>query len=279
MDKEFWVSLARNNFEIPDGCSLDNLTDILFSYLGNTDPELRDDIAYIVYANWLKREMYSSDVLKSHVDRLLSNLDKDIGEIESDTVFLRTFSILFLAEIVHNDNKKPLLEKEQIRKILEKGLWYLDAEKDPRGYVPVKGWAHALAHTADLLLVLARNRNINETDLQAILTAISRKIVHSGNYVYIHGEDERLASAILEIFRRDIAPLDNVQDWLRTFTPPDGGDWKGAYVDEERNRAYQNTRNLLRSIHLALITQPEDFPSRERLILVVLDTVRSLRPY
>jgi len=279
MDKEFWASLARNDYQVPEGHSLAELTEIIFSYLGSTDPELRDDIAYTVYANWLKRGMFPSEVLKSHVDWLLSNLDKGIGETDSDTVFNRTFSILFLAEIVHNDNKTPILEKEQLHKILERGLWYLDAEKDPRGHVPVKGWAHALAHTADLLLVLARNRNITETDLGNMLWVISVKIVHSTNHVYIHGEDERLASAILEILRRNLIPSDQVESWLKSFSEPDGKDWKGAYVDEERNNAFQNTRNLLRSFHLALIAQPGDFPNRERLIDLGLAYITALRPY
>src|SRR6476659_666708 len=159
MDKDFWNSISKNDYKVPAGHTLENLTDILFSYLGSTDPELRDDIAYVVYANWLKRDVYSKEMIKSHVDRLLANLDKGIGETESDTVFLRTFSILLLAEIVHNDNKKPLLEKDQIQYILAKGLWYLEAEKNPRGHIPFKGWAHALAHTADLIFVLGENRN------------------------------------------------------------------------------------------------------------------------
>jgi len=217
MDKDFWVSVAENDFQVPEGYTLANLTDILFSYLGSIDPDLRDDIAYTVYANWLKREMYSSEELISHVDRLLENLEKGIGETESDTVFLRAFSILFLAEIVHNDNKKTILEKGQIRRILDKGLWYLDAEKDPRGYIPVKGWAHALAHTADLLLVLARNPNTGGTDLGDMLWVISVKVVHSTNHVYIHGEDERLASAILEILRRDMIPVEQVESWSKSF--------------------------------------------------------------
>ncbi len=276
MDKDFWISLAKNDFQVPEGYTLANLTDILFSYLDSTDPELRDDIAYTVYANWLKREMYSREELKSHIERLLSNLDTGIGETESDTVFLRAFSILFLAEIVHNDNKKPLLEKEQIKRILDKGLWYLDAEQDPRGYIQVKGWAHALAHTADLLLVLARNRYINETDLGNMLWVISVKMIHSTNHVYIHGEDERLASAVLEILRRDLVPLDQVESWVKSFTTPDGKDWKGAYVDEERNRAFQNTRNFLRSAYLALLPQPGEFPNRERLMDFALNAIQSL---
>ena len=168
MDKEFWNSIARSDYQIPSGHTLENLTGILFDSLGSTDPELRDEIAYIVYANWLKREMYSRESVESHVNKLLSNLEEGIGETESDTIFLRAFSILFLAELVHNDNKKPLLSKEQVQAILEKGIWYLSAEKDERGYIPDKGWAHALAHTADLMLVLTRNRHIDGGNLWSI---------------------------------------------------------------------------------------------------------------
>lgn len=279
MDKDFWNSIAKNDYQVPAGNTHENLTDILFSYLGSTDPELRDDIAYTVYANWLKRGMYSSETIKSHVDRLLANLDKGIGETASDTIFLRTFSILLLAEMVHNDNKKSSLEKNQIKTILAKSLWYLDAEKDPRGHIPVKGWAHALAHTADLMLVLARNRNIGEADLWKMLAAISNKITHSTNHVYIHGEDERLANTVIEILRRDLVSLNQLEAWAKSLTKPDGKDWKGAYVEEERNRAFQNTRNLLRSIYLALIAQPEDFPDREGLVRLFLNTLTDLKPY
>ena len=122
-----------------EGYTLANLTDLLFSYLGSTDPELRDDIAYIVYANWLKREMYSREELKSHVEKLLSNIDKGIGETDLDTVFLRAFSILLLAEIVHNDNKKPIMEKDQIEEILGKGLWYSRCGKRSAWLHPCQG--------------------------------------------------------------------------------------------------------------------------------------------
>jgi Protein of unknown function (DUF2785). len=279
MDKEFWVSIATNDYQIPDEYSLEQLTEVLFSYLGSTDPDLRDDIAYIVYANWLKREMYSSETIRSHVQKLLSNLDTGIDEAESDTVFLRTFSLLLLAEIVHNDNKKTLLKKAQIQDILKKGLWYLDAEKDPRGHILGKGWAHALAHTADLILVLARNRSIGEAELWSMLVTISSKIVNSSNHVYIHGEDERLANAVIEILRRDLVSLNQLEAWARSFTEPDGRGWKGAYVDEERNRAFQNTRNLWRSIYLALLAEPPDFPDRDALLKLVLNTVMDLKTY
>jgi hypothetical protein len=279
MDKDFWAAVAENDFAVPEGHTLDNLTEILFGYLGSTDPVLRDNIAYEIYANWLKQEMYPPEVVKKHVDLLLSNLEKGIGESASDTVFLRAFSILLLAEIVHNDNKKPLLEPAQVNTILDRVIWYLGAEKDARGHIPIKGWAHALAHTADLMLVLARNRHTVAADLWSILSTISNQIVHATYHVYIHGEDERLAAAVMETLRRDAVSLNQLEAWAKTFTRPDGKDWKGAYMEEDRNRAYQNTRNLLRSIYLAILSQPEDFPDREQSARLFLNTLYELRPY
>lgn len=279
MDKQFWASIAKNDYQTPEGYTLAELTETLFGYLPSPDPELRDEIAYTVYANWLKREMYSMEDIGSHLRQLLANLEQGIGETETDSVFLRAFSILFLAEIVHNDNKQPLLEEDQIRSILARGLWYLLAEKDPRGHMPVKGWAHALAHTADLMLVLGRNRHLNGKDLRKILDAIAEKIVHATEYIYIHGEDERLASAIVEILRRDLIPADEVETWSKIFIAPDGQDWKGVYTDEKRNRAYQNTRNLVRSIYLELLTSPEEFEHREKHLAVFFLALKELKPF
>lgn len=277
MDKEFWASIIQNDYKIPSGHTLKELTEVLFGYLPSTDPELRDDIAYTVYANWLEQEMYKREEVRAHVHELLANLEKGIGETESDSVFLRAFSVLFLAEIVHNDNQKPLLEADQIQSILEKGLWYLDAEKDPRGHVPVKGWAHALAHTADLMLELGKNRFLAEEYLERVLQAISNKLIHSTNWIYIHGEDERLASAVIEVLRRNLIPLEKVEACAKSFL--DGKDWRGVFVDEAGNRAFQNTRNLLRSIYLKLLLDEKEIPGREALKEIFINTLKNLRPY
>lgn len=277
MDKEFWVSIAKNDYKIPEGYSLDELTKTLFGYLGSTDPELRDDIAYIVYANFLKREMYSKEEIQVHASNLLANLEKGIGETESDSVFLRTFSVLLLAEIVHNDNKKSLLDKEQIQSTLAKGLWYLDAEKDPRGHIPVKGWAHALAHTADLMLVLGRNRSTDRTDLENILQAVARKLVHSTNWVYIHGEDERLANTVMTILGRNLVSVDFLNNWLKSMIEPENS-WKGAYMIEDQAKAFHNVRNFLRSVWIA-IHSAEELPHKAEVETIFSEALGKLKPY
>ena len=277
MDKGFWISIAKNDYKIPEGHSIEELTKTLFSYLGSIDPELRDDIAYIVFANFLKREMYSKDAIRAHVNELLSNLETGIGEVKSDTVFLRTFSILLLAEIVHNDNKKPLLDEGQIQTILSKGLWYLDAENDPRGFIPAKGWAHALAHTADLMLVLGKNHQTTKDDLENILRTISNKLVNSTNWVYIHGEDERLAHAVIAILGRELVPSDYLNAWLKSFTEPEEP-WKSAYMDNGQAKAFHNVRNFLRSIWFA-VHASDNLPQKADIESLVFESLKNLKPY
>ncbi len=276
MDKQFWTEIYKNQFEIPAGHMLTELTRELFIYLGSTDPELRDDIGYTVYANWLKQERYSADEIRAHIQELLANLDKGIGETESDSVFLRAFSVLFLAEIVHNDNKRNFLEKPDIQIIFEKGAAYILAEKDPRGYIPIKGWAHALAHSADLMLVLAKNRHIESAALTKILNVISEKIFHATNYIYIHGEDERLASAVTQVLRRDLIPAEDLKHWAISFVEQN---WKDAYMSEEKSRAFQNTRNLLRSIYLELKNNESEMPGRDEYELIFFEVLKNLKPY
>jgi len=277
MDKEFWITLAKNDYKIPQRHTLEELKQIIFGYLSSTDPELRDDIAYIVYANWLKREMFSKKEVSAHVNELIENLNQGISETESDSVFLRAFSVLLLAEIVHNDNKKPLLEKDQIQSILEKGLWYLNAEQDPRGYIPVKGWAHALAHTADLMLVLGKNQHTEKIDLERILQTIAIKLIHSTNWLYFHGEDDRLANAVIGILQRDLISLDFVENWLKSMIEPEVS-WVGAYMDSDQAISFHNTRNFLRSLS-QLIGRAEPWAESLNTAQLVNDALEDLKPY
>jgi len=100
MDKEFWATIAMNEYAIPAGHTLSELKETLFGYLGNAEPELRDDIAYTVYANWLKREMFTKEEVHAHVNELLANLDQGIGEAGFDHpgVFEKLAEILYRTE-------------------------------------------------------------------------------------------------------------------------------------------------------------------------------------
>jgi hypothetical protein len=64
---------------------------------------------------------------------------------QSDSV-LRAFSVLFLAEIVHNDNKNHFSTSNAL--ILKAGIF---AERPAR--ISRQGWAHALAHRRPALVL------------------------------------------------------------------------------------------------------------------------------
>lgn len=277
MEKEFWNQLASDKYKVPDGYSLHDLTKTIFGYLGSTDPDLRDDIAYIVYATWLNNDMYSLDEIRLHSKELLANLEKGIGETESDSVFLRAFSVLFLAEIVHNDNKKSLFEKADIDAIFEKGLWYLAAEKDPRGHIPVKSWAHALAHTADLMMVLGKNRHVEKVGLEKVLQGIADKLIHSTNWVYIHGEDDRLANAVMTMLQRNLLADDDLSAWLKSMTEPEKS-WVGAYTDDGQAKAFHNTRNFIRSL-AEIARNAEDLQEKDVIVQRIEQALANHKPY
>ncbi|MGB7875099.1 MAG: DUF2785 domain-containing protein [Anaerolineales bacterium] len=278
MDKLFWKTIQENDYAIPADHTPTSLTSELFLYLGSANPELRDEIAYDIFVNFLERDYYNLEEIEIYIANLLANLETGIGEMESDSVFLRSFSALFLAEIVYNDNKVPRLKDTILKTILEKGLWYLAAERDPRGYVKEKGWAHALAHTADLLLVLGKSMKTGKRDHQMILNDIRAKLIQSTDWVYIHGEDDRLSRAALESLLRGSLSETFLKEWLQTFLEPDDGTWKGAWTKDASTRAFSNVRNFLRSLFLQIVTK-ENLENRDQYKEVVLETIQALRTY
>ena len=62
MNKQFWLDIRNNEFAVPDGQDVFALTEELFVYLGSPDPDLRDSIAYEVFATWLDKGLYPPEL-------------------------------------------------------------------------------------------------------------------------------------------------------------------------------------------------------------------------
>ncbi|MCC7117279.1 MAG: DUF2785 domain-containing protein [Anaerolineales bacterium] len=280
MDKQFWFDLRDNDYKIPEGYSLADLTEELFSYIPSADPELRDGIAYETFANWLDKDQYTLEQIRPYIPRLAINLQSGIGERDTDTIFGRAFSILFLAEIIYHDNKDPFLEKDDAQSILAKGLAYLNEERDPRGYIAEKGWAHALAHTADLLFVLSSNRFMARAELEQILTAITEKLTAPSDSIYAFGEDDRLVQAVLGAVQRKLLDEFFYKEWLKGFLFSEGRRraWKGSFANPEMHHAYFNSRNFLRSLHLKILEKPK-LASRDFLLSEIANTLNELKQF
>lgn len=276
MDKEFWISIKENNFEFPAEHSLSSLTEELISYIGSTDSELRDTIGLEAFYHWLIQDRYSTDDLRGIIIRLTANLHENIGEKEGDSAFLRSFSALWLANILSYDTDKTILEKEDILPIVEPALAYFAAERDQRGFVSPKGWVHATAHGADLLSSLANSLHTDAAHHINILNCIADKLKNTSNAVYLYNEDSRMARSVMGILHRNSLTLDQIKDWL-TFL---SSHWSGSWQNIERTRAYHNGRNFIRALYWSILMQTENkVPNHKTILELLKATLEREKPW
>lgn len=273
MDKQFWISVVRNDYALPPGFAIQPLSEEIFSFLDSTDPELRDSIGLEVFFHWLDRGLYSREDIRGFIPRLLANLQKGLGEKESDSVFPRAFSSLWLALIIQNDNQKPALKKEEIEPILEALLTYFEAERDYRGFVQTKGFAHAIAHGADLFSALAGSPHTNASEHVKILACIAAKLKAIPDWIFIYGEESRLATAALQIFARGTLSSSQIKAWLDFLS----ADWQNSWWDQELALKFFNGRNFLRSLHYKLLAS-EGVADKETILKMLRETLDQVNP-
>jgi hypothetical protein len=191
------------------------------------------------------------DTTRALMAEWTANLAAGLGEPGTDTVFRRSFSALMLATIAALDHAAPFLDRAEFDRLLGAALAYLRDERDVRGFDATKGWMHSVAHTADLLKFLARSRHLTPAQQAEVLRAIAGK-VGAVNEVLTHGEDERLASAVLSVVAREDADLAGFKSFLDTIrqTPPVGPVTPAALA------VNQNRRHVAVSLFALLSIDP-----------------------
>src|SRR5258708_5074644 len=91
-DREFWRTIVKNRYAVPDGQPIFPLLRELSGYLGSRDPELRDDLAYSITTIWIKHQkQISTDELHSLLDDWQANLRTGIGETGNAVVLRSSF--------------------------------------------------------------------------------------------------------------------------------------------------------------------------------------------
>lgn len=276
MDKTFWQGIIHNDFALPGGHTIEDLTDELLGYFGSTDPLLRDEFGYAILVNWMEKGFIGPEILRGMIPKMIANLRMGIGEQDTNSVFLRSFSVLHLATLIAHDNENPYLNAADVRQVLEAGLDYFQAERDLRGMVGEKGWAHSVAHTADLLKFLSRNTHLNAVDLESILHAIAAKLTTISPTVFVYGEDDRLAHVLDAILKRHLLSLDTLAAWIENLGEPTKTRLRMAENGTDGYATSQNVRNFLRALYLQIELAEQRRPLADELIGVLK---KSLLPY
>lgn len=275
MSGHYWKQVHARGLAVPSDRPLDDLTAELTGMLGATDPALRDGTAYPALATWIDRGVYD-DLLPGLGDGMAAGLRVGIGEHGTDSVFRRSFSALILGECLARDNQQALLAPG---KVLEWGdclaTWLL-REKDTRGYVPGKGWAHAIAHGADALGQLAASPHVGTPELTVVLDVIADRVLLPVDQLFANGEPDRLAAATMAVLARDAVPLQVLEPWIVRLA---NGATARRYDDRDPHLSGGNAEAFLRALHLQLALGPRPPAVRSDLLLVVVDALRRTNPH
>jgi len=180
-----WSAVKADDFKIPEGHAMAELTDELAEMLRSPKPETRDTLAFFTLATWISR------------GDLPHALEIDLGDRMAERftdpeVQGRTFAPLILACLAEQD-----LVEDRWVDAFER--WYA-AEQDLRGYDPSLGWLHAVAHGADLLGELGRTTRV---DPLRMLRLAAQRLTAPTDHVWQEAEDDRLSFAIAQTLTRD----------------------------------------------------------------------------
>ena len=251
--KDQLYEIADNEFELPEQAKALPRALEMLPHLGSPDAELRDDLIYSTLATWILADKFEDDDLKTLLKELLTeeHLLHQLGEVDTDSVFMRSFSALLIPLILNCHRKRPFLMPYELRELKVKLLDYLEREQDLRGFVleedeagEAKGWAHAIAHMADALDELVQCKDIGNEELLEILDAIRQRVAEP-KLVFVHLEDERLVTPVIAVLGRKLLTPADVQRWLDGFVPLA----QQAEPFPDCYRQAQNVKNFLRSLY------------------------------
>jgi len=263
-----WEAIVADDARPPAGTTAAALVPELVVYLGSPDPVRRDHIAYEVLSRWIESRVLGDADVRALAARLIANLRSPVDRPAS--VFGRSFSALVLASIVARDAAAPVLREDERRAILVAARDYAQRELDLRGYTGAHGWAHAAAHTADLLAELAKLASFTEADRAIVLDAVASFVVRHHGEVLHDGEDDRLAEAVIVAAQRGVTPA-TLAAWLAPIRAAMATRMTPVF-DAGRFSAQRNARNLLYTlfVRLALAHRPSDGERQ------LLDAVRAV---
>jgi len=220
--------VAANDYRPPAGVDAWSLTLDMLTQLGSIDAELRDELIYTTFVHWARAGLYTPDQYRALLNGLLDDqhLFRGLGERDTDTVFMRSFSALLCVWPVYHHRRQPYLAPHEVLAAFDRVLDYFSREVDLRGYVEGKGWAHAVAHTADLLDEFAQCEELDRSGLLRLLDAIKARL-RAADVVFVAEEDERLAYATLSLVGRGTLTERDLEPWIKSFAPIERtGEWR-----------------------------------------------------
>lgn len=237
--------------------------------IGSTDSELRDHLIYQTFYKLIIENHLNQIQLVQLMTTCLSKelLFKGIEQHNTDAIFTRSFTTLVIALILHKDNADEFLTKNLIVNLKEKLIHYTTLEKDLRGLVGEKGWAHSIAHVSDAFHELVKNRFMTKEDKADIFHVLWAK-VFVWESSYVDDEDERLLNPIVELLKSG-SNLQLAEESL-TIIPHQLKFNKSILAEEDYWTLFGNVKRFLKSFYFVLDNESELVDIKRRVKSVIL---------
>lgn len=160
--KEKLIQIESDEYKVSGSMNAFEIAQEMMKYMGDIDSELRDNLIYSTFAEWIGHGEFTENQLSEllHISLDEQHLFYGIGEKDTDSVFTRTFSVLIIPLIMGKDREQPFLSKEEVMFTKKKLMKYMELEQDLRGYVEEMGWAHSLPRMHPMHFKLLRNLSI-----------------------------------------------------------------------------------------------------------------------
>ncbi|WP_160912374.1 DUF2785 domain-containing protein [Halobacillus litoralis] len=240
----------------------------MMAHIGSLDAALRDDLIFSTFAQLIvEKNQLKEELMEEMMDLCLRELlFKGIGEKDTDTVFTRTFTSLLMALLLYRDKEDDFLSRTNIVDVKEAFLRYLSLEEDYRGYVNDRGWAHSMAHVADAVDELVRNEKTDSAVYPELFRALWSKIFIY-EHAYIHGEEERILTPIMEMLNRGLE-INLVEDHLKELSL-DWHEHKNKATMEQYLIFRNNAKAFLKSLYIQL-NQQSNYMQLQKQVVVLL---------
>lgn len=246
---ELLTKIKENKFEFDESINKSELANLLIENIGNPDSFLRDNLIYPTLATLFYYDHLSKEDLVKYTKILISDkgMKHDMPNYFDLSVLTRSFSLLALVIIIYRQRTDHILSTELFNEVYTEFLDYFVNEEDFRGYIKDIGWAHSVAHSADMFKQLFKCEDLGAEQFKEMLEVIRDRFMIN-TYVFMSDEDERMVSAIFEGLKRNLLEKKYFLDWLDGFRSFE----KLAKYPEDYNVDI-NIRNLLRSLYFRLI--------------------------
>ena len=225
----------------------------MMKHIGHPSSTVRDQTNYRLFIELLSANYWSVERLRPLAMQLIDeeHLFLHIQDRkETEAVFTRSFSALWLTALLHADAQLRFLQAEQLAVIFQQVARYFVRERDVRGYIDEEqGWAHSMAHVADLCVASIRHPQFEVRYAPMILQGV--KDAFWKGSVYVDDEEERFVKVIEALMAIDF-PEEILIEWVeQVFDKLEVYVYEIGYT-KEWFKARSNTLHFMKTMYFTV---------------------------